>query len=143
MERFERAIHDEVIAEGGTELARRMGANRTRLLDCANPNREAHRMNIEMFFQVLRHLPADGCRRILAVLVEEFGYQLVGKEQPQGLTINDALLRLHADLGDVARLAVDAQADGRVCSAEKAQLLREADEVVDSLNVFRESVRKA
>lgn len=143
MERFERAIHDEVIAEGGTELARRMGANRTRLLDCANPNREAHRMNIEMFYQVLTHLPADGRRRVLSALVEDFDFQLVEKDQPHGVAINDALLRLHADLGDVARLAVDAQADGRVTSVEKAQLLREAEEVVQSLEVFKESVRKA
>ncbi|MNZ30161.1 Phage regulatory protein CII (CP76) [compost metagenome] len=143
MERFERAIHDEVIAEGGTELARRMGVNRTRLLDCANPNREAHRMNIELLGQVLAHVSLDGRRRILAALVEEFGFQLVEKDKPQILTINNALLRLHADLGDVARLAVDAQADGHVCGTEKAQLLREADEVVESLAVFKESVRKA
>lgn len=143
MERFERAIHDEVIAEGGTELARRMGVNRTRLLDCANPNREAHKMNIEMLCQVLTHLQVEGRRRILSALVEEFGFQLVDREEPKGATINDALLRLHADLGDVARLAVDAQADGRVTSVEKAQLLREAEEVVQSLEVFKESVRKA
>lgn len=143
MERFERAIHDEVIAEGGTELAKRMGVNRTRLLDCANPNREAHKMNIEMLCQVLAHLQADGRRRVLASLVEEFGFQLVEKDQQGMATINDALLRLHADLGDVARLAVDVQADGRVTSVEKSQLLREADEVVQSLEVFKESVRKA
>lgn len=143
MERFERAIHDEVIAEGGTELARRMGVNRTRLLDCANPNREGHRMSIEMLCLVLTHLPAEGCRRILSALVEEFGFALVEKDLPEKTSINDALLRLHAEIGDVSRLVVAVLDDGRVSSTERTQLLREADDVVRSLEVFKESVRKA
>ncbi|TWC11417.1 hypothetical protein FBY06_1446 [Pseudomonas sp. SJZ085] len=60
MEEFERTLHREVKAGGGTALAKRMGVNETRLLDCANPNREAHRMNLEMFGQIAKALHRIG-----------------------------------------------------------------------------------
>jgi hypothetical protein len=74
---------------------------------------------------------------------EAFGFDLVPKERPQGINLNAALLRLHADLADVTRLAFDAQADGRVCSVEKTSLLKEAEEVIVSLEVFKQSVKAA
>jgi hypothetical protein len=50
---------------------------------------------------------------------------------------------LHADLADVTRLAFDAQADGRICIREKSELLKEAEEVIVSLEVFKQSVKAA
>ncbi|MCV4285067.1 phage regulatory CII family protein [Pseudomonas capsici] len=143
MEVFERTLHREVKAGGGTALAKRMGVNETRLLDCANPNRESHRMNLEMFGQVLTHLGEEGRRAVLQSLVNEFGYGLVAKDQPEPTDLNAALMRLHVDLADVTRLAHDVQADGRVCSIDKSALLKEADEVIVSLEGFKQSVKAA
>lgn len=143
MEVFERTLHQEVKAGGGTALAKRMGVNETRLLDCANPNRESHRMNLEMFGQVLTHLSEEGRRAVLQSLVNEFGYDLVAKDRPTPTDLNSALMRLHVDLADVTRLVHDAQVDGRVCSVDKFALLKEADEVAASLDALKQSVRAA
>ncbi|MDP2244039.1 phage regulatory CII family protein [Pseudomonas sp.] len=143
METFERAIHDEVIAQGGTELAKRMGVNRTRLLDCANPNREEHRMNLQMFTQVLVHLPDESRRHILSVLLAEFGYGLVTKARPVTAGPLHALLDLLAETADVTRGLHDALADGRICGAEKLALARHIREVGASLEVLDASVKSA
>ncbi|MBU1282737.1 MAG: phage regulatory CII family protein [Gammaproteobacteria bacterium] len=143
MEDFEWTLHRAVKAENGSALAKRMGVNESRLLDCANPNRENHRMSLELFGQVLTHLPEEGRRLVLGALLNEFGYALVEKQPAAPKELTAALLRLHADLADVTRLAFDAQADGHVCSSEKAALLKEADEVVQSMEVFKQSVKAA
>jgi len=143
MENFERAIHDEVIAHGGTELAKSMGVNRTRLLDCANPNREEHRMNLQMFTQVLVHLPEESRRHVLSALLAEFGYGLVSKARPVASSPMDALLDLLAETADVTRGLHDAIADGRICGSEKQSLSRHIREVSASLEVLDASVKAA
>lgn len=143
MENFERAIHDEVIAHGGTELAKSMGVNRTRLLDCANPNREEHRMNLQMFGQVLAHVPEDGRRRILRSLLVEFGYDLVARAEPRQEVPMKALVNMLAEVGDVTRELHDALADGRISQHEKAQLSRSIGEIRSAVEVLEHSVKVA
>lgn len=140
MEDVHRAIHETVLEAGPKTLAHLMGMSHTNLLNRVNPNDDTHRLNVEQYLQVLVHSQDI---RSLKAIAHELGYDLVPREQPKATTLNTALLRLHADLADVTRLAFDAQADGYVCAREKAELLREADEVVASMEVFRESVRAA
>lgn len=143
MEFFERALHDEVIAEGGTDLAKRMGVNRTRLLDCANPNREEHRMNLQMFGQILAHVSEEGRQRVLQALVGEFGFELVAKEQPKAEQLTSAVLHMHSEVADVTRAVAAALEDGHVSQTEKALIKREIAEAQQSLNVLIESVKVA
>jgi len=143
MENFERAIHNEVIAHGGTELAKSMGVNRTRLLDCANPNREEHRMNLQMFGQILAHVPEDGRRRILGALLEEFGYGLVERVAPQATALQTAVLHMHDEIADVTKSVIDALADGHVSQIEKQQIKRAIGEASAALDVLHESVKAA
>lgn len=143
MENFERALHDEVIAEGGTELARRIGVNRTRLLDCANPNREAHKMNLELFGQTLTHMSEESRRRVLAALLSEFGYGLVSKAAAVPETPMKALMELVTESADVTRAVHDAVTDGRITSQEKFTIRREISEVRSSLDALEEAVRVA
>lgn len=143
MEVFERALHDEVIAEGGTDLAKRMGVNRTRLLDCANPNREEHRMNLQMFGQILAHVSEEGRQRVLQALVGEFGFELVAKEQPKAEQLTSAVLRMHSEVADVTRAVTAALEDGHVSQTEKALIKREIAEAQQSLDVLIESVKAA
>lgn len=143
MEVFERALHDEVIAEGGTDLAKRMGVNRTRLLDCANPNREEHRMNLQMFGQVLAHVSEEGRQRVLQALVGEFGFELVAKEQPKARDLSAAMLHVTKEFADVARSVSDAMDDGRISQHERAQIAREINEARHSLDVMAASVKVA
>ena len=133
MEVFERALHDEVIAEGGTDLAKRMGVNRTRLLDCANPNREEHRMNLQMFGQILAHVSEEGRQRVLQALVGEFGFELVAKEQPKAEQLTSAVLHMHSEVADVTRAVTNALDDGRVEYVLDAPLPQDLREVLDRL----------
>lgn len=143
MEAFERALHDEVIAEGGTELARRMGVNRTRLLDCANPNREEHRMNLQMFGQILAHISQDGRQRVLAALVGEFGFSLQDKESVEAESLPRALIHVSKEVADLTISVHDALADNHVSQLEKAAIRRAITEVRESLSVMEESVKVA
>lgn len=143
MEAFERALHDEVIAEGGTELARRMGVNRTRLLDCANPNREEHRMNLQMFGQVLAHISQDGRQRVLAALVGEFGFAVQDKEGVGAESLPRALIHVSKEVADLTISVHDALADNHVSQLEKAAIRRAITEVRESLSVMEESVKVA
>lgn len=143
MEHFERTLHREVKADGGTALAKRMGVNETRLLDCANPNREAHRMNLEMFGQVLTHLSSDGRHRVLSALADEFGMDVVHRVRPAAKPLLSALANLAAESGDVSRMIFDALADNHISQHEKAQGDKAIQEAIDALLLVRESLKAA
>ena len=141
MQELMSAIYDVVDTHGASKIAE--GADftsRTLLSQKANPNYDSHKMNVEELHRIMKFTqdfqPPKGW-------AESFGFDLVPKEKPEGINLNQALLRLHADLADVTRLAFDAQADGRVCSSEKTSLLKEAEEVIVSLEVFKQSVKAA
>ena len=140
MEEIHRAIHDALLEAGPKQVAHLMGTSHTNLLNRANPNDDTHRLNVEQFLQILVHTRD---MRPLKALANAFGFDLVAKERPRATDLSSALLSLHADLADVTRLAFDAQADGHVCAKEKAALLREAEEVVASMEVFKQSVKVA
>lgn len=141
MQELMSAIYDVVDTHGASKIAE--GADftsRTLLSQKANPNYDSHKMNVEELHRVMKFTQDF---RPLKAWAESFGFDLVPKEKPEGIDLNQALLRLHADLADVTRLAFDAQADGRVCSVEKTSLLKEAEEVIVSLEVFKQSVKAA
>ncbi|MBC3375771.1 Rha family transcriptional regulator [Pseudomonas sp. SWRI92] len=143
MEEFERTLHREVKAGGGTALAKRMGVNETRLLDCANPNREAHRMNLEMFGQVLTHLSEEGRLAVLGSLANEFECDVIRRKRPEPKPLMAALCHLTAECGDVGRLIFDATADNHISQHEKAQGDKAIQEAIDALHVLRESLKVA
>lgn len=141
MQELMRAIYDVVDDHGAGRIAE--GADftsRTLVSQKANPHYETHRMNVEELHRIMKFTQDF---RPLKAWAEAFGFDLVPRDKPEGINLNSALLRLHADLADVTRLAFDAQADGRVCSREKSELLKEAEEVIVSLEVFKQSVKAA
>ena len=141
MQELMKAIYDVVDDHGAGRIAE--GADftsRTLVSQTANPHYETHRMNVEELHRIMKFTQDF---RPLKAWAEAFGFDLVPKDKPEGINLNSALLRLHADLADVTRLAFDAQADGRVCTREKSELLKEAEEVIVSLEVFKQSVKAA
>ncbi|AOS74403.1 hypothetical protein BH711_10775 [Pseudomonas fluorescens] len=141
MQELMKAIYDVVDDHGAGRIAE--GADftsRTLVSQKANPHYETHRMNVEELHRIMKFTQDF---RPLKAWAETFGFDLVPKDKPEGINLNSALLRLHADLADVTRLAFDAQADGRVCTREKSELLKEAEEVIVSLEVFKQSVKAA
>ena len=141
MQELMKAIYDVVDDHGAGRIAE--GADftsRTLVSQKANPHYETHRMNVEELHRIMKFTQDF---RPLKAWAETFGFDLVPKDKPEGINLNSALLRLHADLADVTRLAFDAQADGRVCTREKSELLKEAEEVIVSLGVFKQSVKAA
>jgi hypothetical protein len=143
MEEFERTLHREVKAGGGTALAKRIGVNETRLLDCANPNREAHRMNLEMFGQVLTHLSDEGRRAVLAALAKEFGYDIVAKERPVPKALTASMINVGKEVADLTIAVHEALEDNHVSQFEKSAIGREIGHVRESLDVMEASVHAA
>jgi hypothetical protein len=141
MQELMKAIYDVVDTHGASRIAE--GASfpsRTLLSQKANPDYDSHKMNVQELHRIMKYTEDF---RPLKAWAEHFGFELVPKEKPAPTDLNSALMRLHVDLADVTRLAYDAQADGRVCSREKSELIKEADEVIVSLEVFKQSVKVA
>lgn len=143
MEDFEWTLHRAVKAENGSALAKRMGVNESRLLDCANPNRENHRMSLELFGQVLTHLPEEGRRLVLGALLNEFGYALVDKQAVLAKDLTTALLHMSAEVADVTRSVTDALEDGHVSQHEKQLIKRELVGARDSLATLEAAIKAA
>lgn len=143
MEDFEWTLHRAVKAENGSALAKRMGVNESRLLDCANPNRENHRMSLELFGQVLTHLPEEARRLVLGALLNEFGYALVEKEAVKAKDLTTALLQMSAEVADVTRSVTDALEDGHVSQHEKQLIKRELLGARDSLATLEAAIKAA
>lgn len=143
MEEFERALHRAVKAEGGTALAKRMGVNETRLLDCANPNRDSHRMSVEMFGQILTHLPEEARELVLNALAGEFGLAAVKKEQPKPVGLTASLLTVAKEVSDLTIAVHTALQDGHVSQIEKAVIRKELAHVRSSLDEMEASVSAA
>lgn len=143
MEHFERTLHREVKSDGGTALAKRMGVNETRLLDCANPNREAHRMNLEMFGQVLTHLSVESRAIVLNALLDEFGYSLVAKEVTEVRTLPAALALVGKEFADLTVAVHNALVDGRVTQIEKAGICKEIAHVRREVDAIEAAVKVA
>jgi hypothetical protein len=135
------AIYEVVETHGASKIAEGADfSSRTIVSQKANPNYDSHRMNVEELHRIMKFTKDY---RPLQAWAESFGFDLVPREKPEATDLNTALIRLHTDLADVTRLAFDAQADGRVCSKEKSELLKEAQEVIVSLEVFKQSVKAA
>lgn len=143
MEDFEWTLHRAVKAENGSALAKRMGVNESRLLDCANPNRENHRMSLELFGQVLTHLPEEARRLVLGALLNEFGYALVEKQAVLAKDLTTALLHMSAEVADVTRSVTDALEDGHVSQHEKQLIKRELVGARDSLATLEAAIKAA
>ncbi|KAA0995472.1 Rha family transcriptional regulator [Pseudomonas sp. ANT_J12] len=143
MEEFERTLHREVKADGGTALAKRMGVNETTLLDCANPNRANHKMNIQMLGMVLTHLPLEGRLSVLGALANQFECDVMLRKRPEPKPLMAALCHLTAECGDVGRLIFDAASDNHISQHEKAQGDKAIQEAIDALHVLRESLKAA
>jgi hypothetical protein len=140
MEEFLKAIHDAVLDAGAKDLARKMGVSHVALLQRANPQNDAHRLNVEQLFQILLH---SGDLRPLQALAEEFGFSLVAKDTAKAESLSRALVRLSAEVGDVTRSVADALEDGHLSQPERAQILNELSHVYESADVLKASVKAA
>lgn len=143
MEHFERTLHREVKRDGGTALAKRMGVNETTLLDCANPNRASHKMNLQMFGMVLTHLSEESRSIVLAALLDEFGYSLVKKEVDGVRALPAALAFVGKEFADLTLAVHDALEDGHVSQIEKAAICKEISHVRREIDAIEASVKIA
>jgi hypothetical protein len=140
MEEVHRAIHETVLEAGPKTLAHLMGMSHTALLNRSNPSDDTHRLNVEHFLQVLVH---SNDMRALKAIADEFGYDLVPKEQVRPQNLTTALLHMSAEVADVTRAVADALEDGRVSQTEKQTIKRELQGARESLDVLEASVKVA
>lgn len=133
MDDFLKALQDAVLDAGAKELAAKIGCSHVSLLQRANPNDDAHRMNVEQFVQVMLHSGDIGPLEALAGL---FGYELKAKEQPAAQSLVVAFMAHASESADVTSAVHTALADGRVSSVERSGIrkeIKEAKEALDSL----------
>jgi hypothetical protein len=140
MDEFLKAIHDVVLDAGAADLARKMGVSHVALLQRANPNNDAHRLNVEQLFQILLH---SGDMRPLQALVAEFGFELVAKEKAKAQGLATALIHMNKEVADVTEVVAEALEDGRVSQTEAAMIKREIGHVRESLDVLEASAQVA
>ncbi|MBD1589753.1 Rha family transcriptional regulator [Pseudomonas sp. C2L12B] len=143
MEDFERTLHREVKAGGGTALAKRMGVNETTLLDCANPNRASHKMNIQMFGMVLTHLSEESRQIVLASLLAEFGYALISRNSPAARELSASMANFGKEAAELTVSVHEALEDNHVNQIERAAICREIHHVRRELDAMEASVKVA
>lgn len=137
MDEFLRAIHDAVVDAVAKGLAEKIGCSHVALLQRANPNDDAHRMNVEQLVQVIKHSGDIGPLEALAAL---FGYDLKPKEEPAAQSILAAFMAHASESADATSAVHSALADGRVSSLEAKQILKELKEAKVALEALELSV---
>ncbi|MCY1378551.1 hypothetical protein D9M69_661960 [compost metagenome] len=117
-----------------------MGMSHTSLLNRCNPNDDTHRLNFEQFLQILVH---SNDVRALRAIAAELGYEVVERKPARQQNLTGALVNMNAEVADVTRTVADAVADLHLNSIERAAILREADQAIDSLHALKASVKAA
>lgn len=140
MEDVHKAIHEALLDAGPKQIAHKMGAGHTSLLNRANPNDDTHRLNFDQFLQILVH---TNDMRPLVALADAFGFELVAKEKAPPKALVTALVDLAAEFGDVTRSVHDAMADGHLSTFERSSIRKQIAELVEAAQVIEESVRAA
>ena len=140
MEDFLRACQNAVLDSGAKALASDMGVPHVSLLQRANPDNDDHHLTVEHLHGIIRHTRDV---RPLAALADEFGFRLVPYERPKAIPMMAALGSLSAERGDVIRLAFDAASDNQISQHERTRIEQEIQDVVDALQVLRESLKSA
>ncbi len=140
MEDFLRAIHNAVKDAGASNIAEKMGLSHVSLLQRANPDNDAHKLTVNHLHQILQFTED---MRILEVLANRFGFDLVAKERPEATGMDRAMLSFSKEMAEVTLEVHKAMADGRICQIEKQAIRREIAEARLSLDQLEESVKVA
>lgn len=140
MDDFLRACHDAVKDADAKRLASTMGLPHVSLLQRANPDNDAHKLTINHLFQILLH---SGDMRPLQALAEEFGFDLVAKDQAKPQQIEKAVLGMCKAAAVVTSTATEAMDDGHVSQIEKQSIKRAIAKARESLDVLEQSVKVA
>lgn len=140
MEDFLRAIHNAVKEAGASEIAEKMGLSHVSLLQRANPDNDAHKLTVNHLHQILQFTED---MRILEVLANRFGFDLVAKERQEATGMDRAMLSFSKEMAEVTLEVHKAMADGRICQIEKQAIRREIAEARVSLDQLEESVKVA
>ncbi len=140
MESFLRACHDAVKDAEAKKLATLMNMPHVSLLQRANPDNDAHWMNVKHLYALLLH---SGDMRPLAALADEFGFDLVAKATPAPQALTASLINVGKEVADLTIAVHEALDDNHVSTFEKALIRQEIDHVRKSLDVMDASVRAA
>jgi hypothetical protein len=129
-----------VLDNEAKSLAAKMGVPHVSLLQRANPDNDAHRLTAEHLFGILLH---TGDMRPLAVLAEEFGFELVAKVAPKPQALTSSLINVGKEVADLTIAVHEALKDSHVSTFEKSLIRQEINHVRQSLDVMDSSVKAA
>jgi hypothetical protein len=140
MEDFLRACQSTVLDNEAKALAAKMGVPHVGLLQRANPDNDAHHLTIEHLFGILLH---TGDMRPLMALANEFGFDLVSREDPKPQALTSSLINVGKEVADLTIAVHQALDDNHVSTFEKSLIRQEIDHVRKSLDVMAASVKAA
>ena len=140
MDKFLRACHDAVKDNEAKSLSAKMGVPHVSLLQRANPDNDAHHLTIEHLFGILLH---TGDMRPLAVLANEFGFDLIAKRKPAPTALTASMINVGKEVADLTIAVHEALEDNHVSQFEKSAIGREIGHVRESLDVMEASVHAA
>lgn len=140
MEDFLRACQGAVLDNEAKTLAAKMGVPHVSLLQRANPDNDAHHLTIEHLFGILLH---SGDMRPLAVLANEFGFDLVARVAPAPQALTSSLINVGKEVADLTIAVHQALQDNHVNKFEKSLIRQEIEHVRQSLDVMDASVKAA
>lgn len=140
MEDFLRACQSAVLDNEAKALSAKMAIGHVSLLQRANPDNDAHHLNVEHLFGILLH---TGDMRPLMALANEFGFDLVQKAPAQAQALTASLASVGKEVADLTIAVHAALEDNHVNSIEKAFIRKEITHVRGSLDVMEASVKAA
>ena len=141
MQSLMQAIYDVVDEHGTKKIAECASfTSRTLLAQKANPDYDSHNMNVPELDRIMAFTRDF---RPLVAWADRFDFDLVPRKRPDPKPLLVSLSAVSAEYGDVARFIVDALADNFVSRSEKGQGDRIIQEVIDALQILRESLKAA
>jgi hypothetical protein len=140
MDEFLRACQSAVLDNEAKVLAGQMGVPHVSLLQRANPDNDAHHLTIEHLFGILLH---TGDMRPIAALADQFGFDLVKRENPAPKALTASMMQVGKEIADLTLAVHTALDDGRVTQIEKQAIRKEIEHVRHELNVMEQSVKVA
>jgi hypothetical protein len=137
---LEQALYEVVHRSDQTihVLADSIGKTYSYLADAANPNREGHRFQLRWVVPITR---ASGNDAIVRYLAHAVGGMFV-RLQPAGVSMDAQTSAVLKEVGELLIEASSASADGKVTREEAEKVAREADQAIEALMAFKESMRR-
>lgn len=131
MDKLDIAVHDSIHDSKikSKEIAELMGKSHQVLINKGNPNCDTHHLTLQESVALMRHTGNMQILQTLNAMFNQGEYEKPNKHK----TVMSALLHSMKEHGDIGIAIEKAFVDKRITAREKAEIIKEIREEVDSL----------